>query len=280
MKQYGEDGLISVIMGVYNCEDTVIEAIQSIEKQTYTNWEFIICDDGSKDRTYQVISDYIKDNPKFILVQNESNAGLNRTLNHCLEHAHGEFMARMDGDDLCDPYRFEKQIQMLKEHPEYAVCGTPMRLFDQSGFWGVKSVPEYPSVGEVIGGNPICHATTLIRMSAMHEVNGYTEDKRMLRVEDVNLWIKLYEKGYKAVNLKEPLYFMRNDQNALNRRKYIYRINSTYVRLQGCRNLHLGPKSYLKAFKPMIYGLVPGQLRHFIRHRVSYKKAEDGTGEK
>ena len=78
----------------------------------------------------------------------------------------------------------------------------------------------------------------------MEEVGGYTEHRRMLRVEDVNLWIKLYAAGYRCRNLPEPLYRMRNDQNALNRRKYRYRVNSVYVRLQGCRMLKLGIKSY------------------------------------
>ena len=279
MTECMEKGKISVIMGVYNCADTVIEAIQAIEKQTYKNWEFIICDDGSKDCTYETVMDYIKDDQRFILIRNEINCGLNRTLNNCLARAGGEFIARMDGDDLCDPKRFEKQVQALCDNPQYAVCGTPMRLFDQSGFWGTKTVPEKPSAEQVVSGNPICHATTLIRHAALKDVGGYTEDERMLRVEDVNLWIKLYEKGYCAINLTEPLYFMRNDQNALNRRKYRYRINSTYVRLQGCRKLHLGFRSYVQAFRPMVYGLVPGQLRHLIRHRVSYRKNAN-AGEK
>jgi glycosyltransferase EpsE len=101
----------------------------------------------------------------------------------------------------------------------------------------------------------------------MDAVGGYTEDPRMLRVEDVNLWIKLYAAGFRGYNIQQPLYRMRNDQNALNRRKYIYRINSAYVRLLGCRMLKLGPKSYAKACMPMIVGLVPAKLRQMIRKR-------------
>ena len=265
-------GKVSVIMGVYNCEKTIIEAIQSIQNQTYENWDLIMCDDGSTDHTVEMISEYILNDPRCKLIRNEKNCGLNITLNNCLNMADGEFIARMDGDDLCDPMRLEKQIAVLNNHPEYTICGTPMKFFDEEGFWGANTVPVCPTAEQVVSGSPICHATTVIRRSAMIDVNGYTEDTKMLRVEDVNLWIKLYEKGYRAINLEEPLYFMRNDQNALNRRKYKYRINSTYVRLQGCRMLHLGPKSYIKAFKPMLYGMVPSQLRQLIRHKVSYKK--------
>lgn len=263
-------GLISVIMGIYNCADTLSQAIDSILNQTYKNWELIMCDDGSEDNTYQVAERYRLRYPnQIVLLKNEKNKGLNVTLNKCLQSAHGEYIARMDGDDICEPTRFEKQIDYLNGHPEYAICGTPMKLFDENGYWGENHVPEYPTAAQVVGGTPICHATAMIRKSAMDAVNGYTEDERMLRVEDVNLWIKLYTKGYKAYNLQEPLYHMRNDQNALNRRKYRYRINSTYVRLKGCRDLHLGIHSYVNALKPMVYGLIPGRIRHFIRYRSS-----------
>ena len=101
----------------------------------------------------------------------------------------------------------------------------------------------------------------------MEAVGGYTVDRRMLRVEDVNLWIKLYAAGYRCRNIQQPLYRMRNDQNALKRRKYIYRLNSAYVRLQGCRLLHLGLASRLKALRPLAAGLVPAQVRQAIRKR-------------
>jgi glycosyltransferase EpsE len=142
-----------------------------------------------------------------------------------------------------------------------------MILFDEAGEWGKASCPEYPQPEDTVGGTAFCHAAVMMKKDCLDAVGGYTEDRRMLRVEDVNLWIKLYAAGYRGYNIQEPLYRMRNDQNALNRRKYIYRINSTYVRLKGCRMLNLGPGSYLRAFVPMINGLVPARLRQFIRKR-------------
>lgn len=264
-------GRVAVIMGVYNCSSTVIDAIKSIENQTYTDWHFYICDDGSTDGTYDVISQYVKDDQRFTLLKNDKNCGLNYSLNRCLKFSRDEFIARMDGDDLCDPHRFEKQVKVLNEHPEYHICGTAMQFFDENGYWGSNTVPEFPSAEQVVSGTPICHATIMARTSAYRRVNGYSQDPSTLRVEDVDLWIRMYEKGFRCINIQEPLYHMRNDQNALNRRKYIYRINSTKTRLRGCKSLHLGPKSYIKAFKPMLYGLVPSQLRRLIRHKSSYK---------
>lgn len=261
---------ISIIMGVYNCETTVIEAIQSIQAQTYSNWELIICDDGSSDNTYKIVEEYSLNDQRIKLIRNQQNSGLNKTLNNCLKLAGGEYIARMDGDDRCDSHRFEKQIEVLENFHEFAICGTAMSFFDQNGNWGSNTVPKFPTPEQVATGTPICHATVMIRKAALDSVGGYSEELNTLRVEDVDLWLRLYAKGYRCINIQEPLYYMRNDQNALNRRKYIYRINSTRTRLRGCRILNLGISSYIKAFKPMVFGLVPAKLRQVIR-RHNYK---------
>ena len=263
---------VSVLMGIYNCADTLKQAVSSIQNQTYQNWELILCEDGSSDNTYEVAQELARKDPRIILLRNEKNRGLNATLNRCLAVATGEYIARMDGDDTCAPDRFSRQVALLENEPDYAITSSPMLLFDESGQWGQTTLPEYPTPEQVVAGTPICHAPVMLRKSAIDAVGGYTEDKRMLRVEDVNLWIKLYAAGYRCHNILQPLYSMRNDQAALNRRKYIYRINSVYVRLQGCRLLHLGPASYIKAFLPMIHGLVPARLRHMI-HKWQHRTA-------
>lgn len=258
---------ISVIMGIYNCADTLEQAVTSIQNQTYTNWELILCEDGSSDNTYEVAKGLAEQDDRIVLLRNDKNLGLNATLNRCLAAASGEYIARMDGDDDCVPERFEKQLQIMETYPEFDITSSPMILFDETGEWGRTTLPECPTPEQVVCGTAISHAPVMLRKKCMDAVGGYTEDPRMLRVEDVNLWIKLYSAGYRCYNFQEPLYRMRNDQNALNRRKYIYRINSVYVRLQGCRLLKLGPKSYLKSCAPMIYGLVPAKWRQLIRKR-------------
>ena len=258
---------VSVLMGIYNCAETLPQAVAAIQNQTYSNWELILCDDGSSDDTYEVAQRLAAADNRLILLRNKHNLGLNQTLNNCLAAATGDYIARMDGDDDCLPERFEKQVALLESHPEFQITSSPMILFDENGEWGQTVLPEFPTSVNVVEGSPISHAPAMLRKECMEAVDGYTVDKKMLRVEDVNLWIKLYAAGYRCCNIQQPLYRMRNDQNALNRRKYIYRVNSTYVRLRGCRLLHLGPKSYIKAFSPMIVGLVPAHLRQAIRRR-------------
>lgn len=259
------NGKVSVLMGVYNCAHTLQYAIESIQNQTYENWEIILCDDGSSDDTYQVAKEIASKDSRIILLKNKKNQGLNTTLNKCFAHATGEYIARMDGDDESMPTRFEKQVQFLESQDEYFITSTPMVFFDEKGDWGQSNVIEKPSKKDVVCGSPICHAPVMMRRECMEKVGGYTEDLRMLRVEDVNLWIKLYAAGYRCYNLKEPLYRMRNDKNAFNRRKYKYRVNSTYTRLKGCKLLGMGIDCYIKSFFPMVIGLVPMRLRKVLR---------------
>lgn len=259
------DKKISIIMGIYNCAETLDQAVVSLQNQTYSNWELIMCDDGSTDATLEVAKTLAKQDYRIRLLKNSKNRGLNYTLNRCLKYASGDYIARMDGDDESLPERFEKQLDYLENHPEYAIVSCPMILFDDSGDWGRNKVPEYPQTIDLIIGTPICHAPVMMRKECMDRVGGYTIDRKMIRVEDVNLWIKLYANGYRCYNLQVPLYRMRNDKNALNRRKYIYRINSTYVRLQGCKKLHLSGVAYIYALKPMLIGLIPARIRDLVR---------------
>lgn len=258
---------VSVLMGIYNCAETLPQAVKAIQNQTYPNWELILCDDGSADDTYRVAQSLATADSRIILLRNERNLGLNQTLNNCLEVATGAYIARMDGDDDCVPERFQKQVALLESHSEFQITSSPMILFDESGEWGQTTLPEFPTPVNVVEETAISHAPVMLRKECMDAVGGYTVDKRMIRVEDVNLWIKLYAAGYRCCNIQQPLYRMRNDQNAFKRRKYIYRVNSTYVRLQGCKLLHLGPRSYLRAFRPMIIGLVPARLRQTIQKK-------------
>lgn len=262
---------ISVLMGMYNCATTLEQAVNSIKEQTYTNWELILCDDGSTDDSYSIATKLSEEDSRIILIRNEKNCGLNLTLNRCLEIATGEYIARMDADDVCVKTRFEKQLSFLEKNAEFDLVSSTMVFFDEDGEWGKCSVKECPTSEDVVTSSPICHAPVMIRKECIDAVGGYTVDKRMLRVEDVNLWIKLYANGYRCYNLQEPLYRMRNDKNALNRRKYKYRINSTYVRLQGCKMLGLGTLCYVKSFKPMLIGLVPAVVRGWIR-RMQHRR--------
>lgn len=252
---------VSVIMGIYNCEVTLEEAVESILKQTYSNWELILCDDGSGDGTYAVASRLAEKYPgKIKLLKNDRNYGLNYTLNRCLEAADGDFIARMDGDDLCRPERFAMEVDVLEREPEIAIVSTGMEFFDESGVWGSVQHPEYPTNRDFLLGSPFCHAPCMVRKEAFDTVGGYSVDDKLLRVEDYHLWLKMYKAGFRGRNLPQILYGMRDDRNAYNRRKFKYRINEAYVRCLVVRDLKLPVWGYVYALRPILVGLLPQSL--------------------
>ena len=259
---------ISIIMGIYDCEDTLSEAIDSIIKQTYSNWELIMCDDGSHDNTYEVAKKFQKQFPdKIILLHNDHNIGLNKTLNRCLEYASGEYIARMDGDDLSLKDRFENEVKILDEFEDIAIVSCPMIYFDKNGDWGEGSAIEYPSNSDFIKGTPFCHAPCMVRKEAYMAVKGYSTSKWTMRAEDYHLWFKMYAIGYKGYNLQTAYYKMRDDEKAYNRRRFKYCINEVYVRFSGYRMLNIPIKYYVYVLRPIVVGLLPKKIYMYFHHK-------------
>lgn len=265
---------INVIMGIYNCEKTLKEAVDCLLKQTYSDWELIMCDDGSTDETFRIAQELQSTYPaKIRLLKNDKNRGLNYTLNHCLSVADGEFIARMDGDDLCSPDRFEIEMNVMNSEPDISIVSCAIEHFDESGIWGYVTHPEYPTNKDFLYGTPFCHAPCLVRREAYVAVGGYTENEKILRVEDYHLWIKMYKAGFKGKNIDLPLYQMRDDRNAYGRRKFKYRINEAYVRAFAIKELKLPFYGYLHVIRPVLVGLLPSKL-YDILHKKNIKKKE------
>lgn len=256
---------ISVLMGIYNCADTLPRALDSLLAQTYKEWKCIMCDDGSDDNTYIIAGQYADKYPNhFLLIKNDTNQGLNITLNHCLEFADTEYIARMDGDDISLPERFEKEINFLDQNKKFDIVSSTMIFFDEQGDFRTGSCIEQPTKENIVAGSAICHAPCMIRTNVIQSIGGYSVGKKYLRVEDVDLWIKLYSNGSRCYNFSTPLYKMQDDRNATERRKFIYRIYSTRIRLNGCRKLKLKPIYYLKAFRPIAVGLLPRGIYNIL----------------
>lgn len=256
-------------MGVYNCADTLGESIQCIINQSYENWELIMCDDGSIDDTYKVAEKYEKAMPdKVILIKNQKNEGLNVTLNNCLKYATGDYIARMDGDDRCSYDRLEKELNFLKENPEFDIVSSNMTYFDDRGVFAQSHMKEYPKKEDFAFGTPFCHAPCMVTKKAFETVGGYTVGKKLLRVEDYELWIKMYAMGYRGYNIQEMLYSMRDDRDAAKRRKWKYRLNEAYVRFLAVKMLKLPKRKLIYAIKPVFVGLLPGWIYARLRKKV------------
>lgn len=255
-------------MGIYNCAPTLAEALDSLLAQTYQGFKVIMCDDGSTDHTIEVAQSYVDRYPeKFILIRNEQNMGLNYTLNHCLKYADTEYVARMDGDDLSLPERLEKEINFLDNHPEYAIVSAPMIYFDEQGeFRRGKGNGEVTKMN-FLHGTPFCHAPCMVRKEAYDVVGGYTVDKKLLRVEDYHLWFKMYAAGFKGWNLFAPIYAMRDDRNAKQRRNWMTRRNEMHVKSIGFRLLGLPWYTQIYAIRPLLAHIAPKWLYNWYHRK-------------
>ena len=254
---------VSIIMGIYkmiNKRDIVKLAIDSILNQTYRNFEFIICDDGSNDGTYEMVQDLIKNDKRVILIKNNENKGLAYSLNHCLSMAKGKYIARMDADDISMPNRLEKQIKFLDEHFEYAIVGCNLLLINNKGIWGKRILAEKPIKKSFLFTSPFCHPAIVMRKEILDKVNNYKVEKITRRAEDYDLFMRIYANGYKGYNMQEFLYQFREDNDTYKRRAYKYRIDDVQVRYKGFKALGLMPKGFLYVIKPLIVGLIPSSI--------------------
>jgi glycosyltransferase EpsE len=258
---------VSVIMGMYNCEATLQEALDSLYNQTFQDFEIILCDDGSQDNTYDIAYTNSLKHKNIHLLKNESNKGLNFTLNRCLSEATGAYIARMDADDISKPQRFEMQVNFLDNNPNFSIVSSAMEYFDENGTFKIGKVIEYPQATDVAKNTPFCHAPCMIRKEAYDAVNGYTVSDKLLRIEDYHLWFKLYSKGFKGYNISIPLYRMRDDRNAKRRRKLKNRIRLAKMKIWGIKELGLPFYYNFFSLRGIIAGLVPNFIYNYFHRK-------------
>ena len=260
--------MISVLMSVYNCEKTLRESVECLLAQTESDWELILCDDGSSDDTWSLVCRFAELYPEKIHpIRNQRNIGLAASLNRCLLMASGEVCARMDGDDRCSADRFEKELSVFSEYPECHIVSCDMTCFDEQGTWGLRQYPDRPHGVDFVHGTPFCHAAAMLRTDALRAVGGYSEDPHFERVEDYELWLRMEKSGFHGVNLHEPLYQMRDDRDAVSRRKMKYRVNEARVRLFAVLWLKLPPQNLIYVLRPLLLGLVPRFLYEKLHRR-------------
>ncbi len=205
---------VSVVMPVYNGERYLQESIESILKQTFTDFEFIIINDGSTDRSGEIIKSY--HDQRIRLIENESNLGLTISLNKGLSSASGEYIARMDADDISLPERFAKQVDFLKTHPDIGVLGSGVQFIDHHGT--PSSILQYPSEHGLLQWylyflNPIIHSTVMMRRKIVETVGGYNPERTDPHAEDYELWDGL-SNVTRLWNLNEVLLYYRLHQHS------------------------------------------------------------------
>jgi len=201
---------ITVVMSVRNAEQYVARAIDSVVAQTFGDYEFLIIDDGSTDATGQILSDYARRDARIRILRGPSR-GLSAALNLGLAQARGRLIARMDGDDVCLPTRFERQFDFLRASPDHVLVGCRCALIDPQGR-PICEKPDTPLDHDEIDRMllqmkwPLVHPALMMRAEPLAKIGGYVE--RYKTVEDHDVFLKLAEIG-RLANLPEVLLHYR-----------------------------------------------------------------------
>jgi glycosyltransferase involved in cell wall biosynthesis len=187
---------ITVLMSCYNAEKWLISSVPSVLNQTFTNFEFIIIDDGSADNTLNIIHDFAKTDSR-IVVLSKPNTGLSDSLNIGIQMARGDWIARIDADDIFEPMKLEKQILATEKNPNLVFIGTGLTIIDDSG--RKLNTYNYPSKHALLSRNLKTarkfppHASAMYKTSAVRKLGGYRG--RVSKAEDADLWLRLSEVG-------------------------------------------------------------------------------------
>lgn len=231
------NGLISVLLPVYNAETTISEALDSILNQTYKKLEVICINDGSTDNSLSILSRYAAIDDRITVVSRE-NKGLIATLNEAIELSNGEFLARMDSDDISRLDRFDKQVKHLLEHKDVVACGSAIAQFNECGHIGnsykhtCHDILMFKSLRTV----PLWHPTAMIRAQIIHQ-HSIRYDENYLHAEDVKFWFDLSKVG-RLSNLPEiTLDYRRSSSQISSKYKNQQRKSATKVRHQIYRYL-------------------------------------------
>lgn len=216
---------VSIIMSVYNAEKFVSETIDSILCQSFTDFEFLIVDDGSTDKTFKVISSF--SDPRLKVRRNKINLGYIRNLNLLISLAKGEYIARQDADDISLPRRLEKQVRLLDKKSEIGVCGTNAVFFGEKRRKTSIPTNDADIKAYMIFRNPFIHSSVMIRGCILKEDKNLIYDSDYYPSEDYDLWFKI-SLEYKLVNLPNALLRIRwhdNNVSLLNEKIQINNAN-------------------------------------------------------
>ncbi len=219
--------LISVVLPCYNSEHLIGKAIRSIQNQTWKDWELIVVDDASSDRSANIVESIHDQRIK--LIKLTVNQGYPSAMNAGIAVATGTYIARMDADDICLPNRLEEQIKVLDENPNASFCGTNRFRITPGGKMytdKVKSVSpiKWESWDDLMSGNRIfTDASVVIKKEIILQVGGYRTYQRSGM--DVDLWLRVMEKFGPEITLMKPLYGRTIEPNSLIFNPATYSIN-------------------------------------------------------
>ena len=240
-----QEPMISVVMPVYNAEKYVALAVESILKQTYTNFEFIIVDDCSTDKSYQILQKYANQDTRIFLYRNSQNIKLASSLNFAIKQAIGKYIVRMDHDDVATCDRLMRQLTFMEQNPDITISGTYYRTFISDIKYPQNDIvfeSDHKSI-EIkmyLFGNVIAHPTVIMKRDIFENEKFLYNESLGESAEDYDLWVRLLDNGAIFSILPEFLLYYRVNNNQMSK---IYATNINLL------NKHIITNGLAKLFK-------------------------------
>ena len=199
---------ISIIMSVKNGEKHLEESIKSILNQTYENFEFLICDDGSNDSSFEICKKYSELDDRVKIFCNKETIGLTKSLNKLISYSKGNIIARQDADDISNPERLSKQLELYKKG--FDIVTSRARLYGENKVKPRLSL-YFPKKLMIKKKNIFVHGTLFIKKDTLIDIGCY--DENFYYAQDYKLFSDLIDEGYKIKTISKPLYTIRNENN-------------------------------------------------------------------
>lgn len=256
-----ENPLVSVVMPVYNDQRFLQESLLSIRNQTYKNLEFIIVNDGSSDKSAEIITNNALEDKRIIAI-NQNHSGLTKAFNKGISISRGNLIAIQDSDDVSLPERIEKEIEFLSKNEEYGLVGSRWRLIDEHGRALEQMVPFLNSDKQlrnhIFSFNPFCHSSFMLRREVIDKIGDYNEN--FLYAQDYHFIIRIM-RHFKVYNLDDVLVLKRRHSGAISvkytKKQFFYIIKAKKFAIN---YLRLPWIFKLKLLKDIIVYLMPDRV--------------------
>lgn len=263
---------VSFIIGTHNGSLKLHNLFNSILNQSFNDFEIVVCDDASNDDTFSILNEYYNKYPNiFKIIKNEKSLTLAGALNRCLEIAEGEYIARIDDDDVCYIDRLKIQVQYLIDNPSIDCVGSYMDIFDGENIINTRKIVLNPTINTLTsGGYPFHHPTIMIKKNVLKNLNGYDNSEFCKRCEDLDLWYRFFINGYKGVNINIPLVRYSESLNDYKKRNIQSIKKAVELRKYYRKKLKLNFFNDFIYLKPYLFALLPNWIRFKLKNKGRY----------
>jgi len=259
---------VSVLMSNYNNINYIGEAVESILNQTYSNFEFIIYDDCSSDGSREYLRKVAEEDNRIVLIENNENKGLGYNLTQGVKKARGNWILRMDADDISVPNRIERLFAFIEQNPDIDVLGSYATDIDEKGnFLRERKVPlTNEKIRELVWTCPFIHPTVIFRKNAILRIGSYNPNMR--KRQDYDLWFRCVKAGLNLENVPEKLILYRHTTETFKRNDFSVGWDQALIGWKGCWMIKAPITNYFGVAFPIINNLIPYKLKKYTERYI------------